>query len=89
MESAFPYSLLIHSASFSVQKLTTYSYFNVKSYRNVGEILRCGIHKLINSICSKEELPDQWKKSIIVPVNMMGDITDCSTYHGLSLLLTS
>jgi hypothetical protein len=34
-----------------------------------GEILRSKIHKLINSIWNKEELPDQWKESIIVPVH--------------------
>jgi hypothetical protein len=31
-----------------------------------GEILQSVIHKLINSILSKEELPNQWKESIIV-----------------------
>jgi hypothetical protein len=30
-----------------------------------GEILVFVIHKRINSICNKEELPDQWKDSII------------------------
>jgi hypothetical protein len=34
-----------------------------------GEILRCEIHKLITFICNKEQLPDQWKESIIVPVH--------------------
>jgi hypothetical protein len=34
-----------------------------------GEILRSKIHKLINSIWNKEELPDQWKESIIVLVH--------------------
>jgi hypothetical protein len=33
-----------------------------------GEILVSVIHKLINSIWNKEELPDQWKESIIAPV---------------------
>jgi hypothetical protein len=28
-----------------------------------GEILHSKIHKLINSIWNKEELPDQWKES--------------------------
>jgi hypothetical protein len=32
-----------------------------------GEILLSAIHKLINSVWSKEELRDQWKESIIVP----------------------
>jgi hypothetical protein len=33
-----------------------------------GEILCSKIHKLINSILNKEELPDQWKESTTVPV---------------------
>jgi hypothetical protein len=41
-----------------------------------GEILLLEIHKLINSTCNKEKLPDQWKESIIVPVNKKGDKTD-------------
>jgi hypothetical protein len=34
-----------------------------------GEILLSVIHKHINSVWNKEELPVQWKKSIIVPVH--------------------
>jgi hypothetical protein len=54
-----------------------------------GEILLSVIHKLINSVWNKEELPDQWKESIIVPVHKKGDKTDCNNYHGTSLLSTS
>jgi hypothetical protein len=32
-----------------------------------GETLLSAIHKLINSIWNKEELPDHWKESITVP----------------------
>jgi hypothetical protein len=41
-----------------------------------GEMLLSAIHKLINSVWNKEELPDQWKESIIVPVHKKGDKTD-------------
>jgi hypothetical protein len=34
-------------------------------------------------------LPDQWKESIIKPIHMMGDKTDCNNYRGISLLSTS
>jgi hypothetical protein len=34
-----------------------------------GEILLSAINKLINSVWNKEELPGQWKESIIVPVH--------------------
>jgi hypothetical protein len=38
---------------------------------------------------NKEELPDQWKESIIVPVYKKRDKTDCSNYRGISRLSTS
>jgi hypothetical protein len=47
-----------------------------------GEILRSKIHKLINYIWNKEELPDQWKEFIIVPVYKKGDKTDRSNIAG-------
>jgi hypothetical protein len=31
-------------------------------------MLLYAIHKLINSIWNKEELPDQWKETIIIPI---------------------
>jgi hypothetical protein len=49
-------------------------------------MLLSAIHKLINSVWNKEELPDQWKKSIIVPVHKKGDKTACNNYCGISLL---
>ena len=50
-----------------------------------GRTVRCEIHKLIISICSKEELPEQWQQSIAVPVCRKGDKTDCSNYTAISL----
>jgi hypothetical protein len=47
------------------------------------------IHKLINSVGNKEELPDQWKEFITATVHKKGDKTDCNNYCGISLLPTS
>jgi hypothetical protein len=41
-----------------------------------GEILWSGIHKLINCIWNKEELPDQWKESIIASIHKKGNKSD-------------
>jgi hypothetical protein len=38
-----------------------------------GEVLLYVIHKLIHSIWNREELPDQWKESMIVNVHQKGD----------------
>jgi hypothetical protein len=35
---------------------------------------------------NKEELPQQWKEPIIVPMYKKGDKTDCNNYQGISLL---
>jgi hypothetical protein len=54
-----------------------------------GKMLLSAIHKLVNSVWNKEELPDHWKESIIVPIHKKGDKTECNNYRGISLLSTS
>jgi hypothetical protein len=54
-----------------------------------GKTLHSEIHKLIMLIWNKEELPHQWKESIVLPIHKKGDKTDCSNYGGISLLSTS
>jgi hypothetical protein len=41
-----------------------------------GEILHSEIHKLILLIWNKEELPHQWKESIVVPIHKNSGKTD-------------
>ena len=53
-----------------------------------GRTIYYEIHKLIIAILKKEELPEEWKESFIVPIYKKGDKTDCSNYRGISLLQT-
>jgi len=43
-----------------------------------GRTIRGAIHKLIIGIWNKEELPEEWKESVIVPIHKKGDKTDCN-----------
>jgi hypothetical protein len=54
-----------------------------------GETLVSVMHKFINSIWNKRELPDQWKESVIIQVHKKGDKIGCNNYHGISVLSTS
>jgi hypothetical protein len=54
-----------------------------------GEILGSEIRKLICSVWNKEELPQQWKESLIIPIHKKGDKTDSNNYRGISLLSTA
>jgi len=54
-----------------------------------GGTICSAIHKLIISIWNKEELPEEWKESIIVPIYKKGDKTYCNNYRGISLLPTT
>jgi hypothetical protein len=54
-----------------------------------GEILYSEIHRRICCIWNKEELPQQWKESINVPIYKNGDKTDSNNYRGLSHLSTA
>jgi hypothetical protein len=49
-----------------------------------GRTIRCVIHKLIIAIWNKEELPEEWKESIIVPINKKGikqTVITIGAYH--------
>jgi len=74
----------------------------LKSHKSLGidqiaaELIKAGgsticgeIHKLIISIWDKEELPEEWKESIIVPIYKKGDKTDSNNFRGISLLPTT
>jgi hypothetical protein len=74
----------------------------LKSYKSPGtdqipaELIKAGggtlcseIHTLICSIWIKEELSQQWKEYIIVPIHKSGDKTECNNYRGISLLSTA
>jgi hypothetical protein len=45
-----------------------------------GTKIRSEIHKLINSIWNKEEMPEEWKEFIIVTIYNKADKTNCSNY---------
>jgi hypothetical protein len=45
-----------------------------------GETLRFEIYKLIDSIWNREELPEEWKDSIILLTFKKGNKIECSNY---------
>ena len=51
--------------------------------------IRGAIHKLIIAIWNKEELPEEWKDSVIVPIHKKGDKTEGNNYRGITLLPTT
>jgi hypothetical protein len=54
-----------------------------------GSAIHFEVYKLINCIWDKEELPEQWKESVTVPVYKKEDKADHSDYRGISLLSTT
>jgi hypothetical protein len=53
-----------------------------------GRTIRSEIHTFINYISNKEELPEEWKWSIIVPIYKKGKSTIIYNYKGISVLST-
>jgi hypothetical protein len=54
-----------------------------------GNTLRSAIHKIINTVLNKEEFPQQWMETIIVPIYEKCGKIDCSNYSGISVLPTT
>jgi hypothetical protein len=53
-----------------------------------GEILMSVIHKLINSVWNREELPDQ-EESIIIAIHKNGDKTDYNNHKQTNSVLSA
>jgi hypothetical protein len=45
------------------------------------------MHQLIIKIWTTETIPEDWNWSIICPIHKKGDVTICSNYRGINLLL--
>jgi len=67
-------------------RFITKTFIPAELIKTGGRTICLEIHKLITSIWKKEELPEEWKESIIVPIHKKGDKTDCNNYRGISLL---
>jgi len=71
----------------AIEKLKRYKLINripAEFIRSGSRTIRSEIHKLIASSWNKEELPEEWKVSIIVPIYKRDDKTECSNYRGVS-----
>jgi hypothetical protein len=53
-----------------------------------GSKISCEVHKLLNSIWNKEELSEQWKESIIIPI-LKRLTKQTVAISGISLLSTT
>jgi hypothetical protein len=51
-----------------------------------SETLGFKVHKLVNYILSKEEMPEQWKEYTIAPILKNGSKINYRNYRGISLL---
>jgi hypothetical protein len=83
-----PSSLEVETA---IEKLKSYKSQSINQI--LAELIQAGgntlcseILKLVNCILNREELPEQWKEPIILPVYKKGNKTDSSNYQGMSLL---
>ena len=51
-----------------------------------GEQLRRQIHLLCNKAWNESTIPEEWSKSILVPIPKKGDLSKCTNYRTISLI---
>jgi hypothetical protein len=81
-------------SAFEVEKIRKYkssSFDQISAdlIKTEGRTIRYEIHKLINSVCNKEILPEDWKGSVIAPIYRKGDKMECNNYRELPNLSTT
>ncbi|CAF5055729.1 unnamed protein product, partial [Rotaria magnacalcarata] len=51
-----------------------------------GEQLTHEIHSLCNKAWHKGVIPEEWGKSILIPIPKKGDLSECANYRTISLI---
>ena len=54
------------------------------------QILKDGAVKVLHSICQQiwktQQWPQNWKRSVFIPIPMKGNVKECSNYHTIALI---
>ena len=59
----------------------------IEVWRCLGDIAIVWLTKLFNHIFRSNKMPDEWRRSILVPIyKNKGDIQSCTNYRGIKLM---
>ena len=54
------------------------------------QILKDGVGKVLHSICQQiwktQQWPQDWKRSVLIPIPKKGNAKECSNYHTIALI---
>jgi hypothetical protein len=54
--------------------------------RDTGMSTKVWLHRVISTVWEQENIPQDWKKAIIIPIHKKGDRKECGNSRGISLL---
>jgi hypothetical protein len=59
----------------------------IEVWRSLGDVAIVWLTKLFNLIFRSNKMPDEWRRSILVPIfKNMGDVQSCTNYRGIKLM---
>ena len=61
----------------------------MEAWRFGGEAIKKGLVEVIRKVWKKGILPEEWRKSIVVPLYKRGDVEKVGNYRGISLLCSA
>ena len=44
------------------------------------------LHSICQQICKTQERPQDWKRSVFIPIPKKGNAKECSNYHTIALI---
>ena len=51
-----------------------------------GDVIVESLHQLLNLVWTEEEIPNDWKKGLLVKLPKSGDLSKCDKWRGITLL---
>src|SRR3954465_1011087 len=60
----------------------------IEVWRGLGDIVIVWLTKLFNLIFRSNKMPEEWRRSILVPIfKNKGDVQSCTNYHEIKLMI--
>ena len=59
----------------------------IEAWKCFGEVEEIWLTRLFNKILMTKKMPDEWSRSVVVPIyKNEGDIQNCTNYRGIKLM---
>ena len=76
-----------NSVSITTNKASRGEVIPVELFHFLKDDAETVLHSICQHICKTQQWPQNWKRSVFIPIPKKGNATECSNYHTIAFIL--